>query len=159
MIKNEKQYKIGKGWIKHFEATLAKLGKLPQSKKQPWLRKAQRNSIEGQLQQLRAELAEYEALKSGKIKVPDLTAADDLPGWLIRKRIARGWTLQDLATRLGIHHQQIQRYEQSDYATATLATIQRIAAMLSDAPTSSAGTKSSRRKRAPLAGNRKLKSG
>jgi G:T-mismatch repair DNA endonuclease (very short patch repair protein) len=64
MIKNEKQYKITKGWIKRFNLALCDLAKLPQSKEQPWLRKTQRNSLEGQIEQLRSELTEYEALKA-----------------------------------------------------------------------------------------------
>jgi transcriptional regulator with XRE-family HTH domain len=53
-----------------------------------------------------------------------------LPELLIKKRIANEWTLAQLAERLGLHHQQIQRYESTDYATATFETMQRVAAAL-----------------------------
>ncbi len=39
MIKNEKQYKITKSWIKHFESGLGKLKRVPKSKEQPWAKK------------------------------------------------------------------------------------------------------------------------
>lgn len=130
MIKNEKQYKITKSWIKHFELGLDNLKQIPKSKEQPWAKRAQRHSIEGQLEQLRTELADYEALKSGKIKIPDLAVVDHLPEWFIRKRIAKGWTQNDLAERLKMHYQQIQRYESTDYASATLETLQKVAAAL-----------------------------
>ena len=42
---------------------------------------------------------------------------------LIKGRIAKGWTQGDLAAELGIKEQQIQRYESTDYETASLARI------------------------------------
>jgi ribosome-binding protein aMBF1 (putative translation factor) len=126
MITNEKQYKITKSWLKRFETGKKKLTKLPQSKSQPWLRGAQRGSLEAQIRQLKQQINEYEALKNGKVKLPHLDIVAQVPELLIKKRIANGWTQQQLASRLGLHHQQIQRYENTDYATATLETVQRI---------------------------------
>jgi ribosome-binding protein aMBF1 (putative translation factor) len=130
MIKNEKQYKITKSWIKRFETGLDNLKQMPKSKEQPWAKGAQRRSVEGQLALLKTELADYEALKSGKTKVPDLGVVEHLPQWFISKRIAKGWTQGDLAARLKMHYQQIQRYESTDYASATLETLQKVAAAL-----------------------------
>ena len=130
MIKNEKQYKITKGWLKKFEQGKQKLSKLPKGKEQPWLREAQLGSAQAQIDQFKEELAEYEALKSGKIKLPRLTYVATLPGLLIKKRINNGWTSKQLAKRLDLDDQQIQRYENTDYATATLETIQKIASVL-----------------------------
>lgn len=130
MIKNEKQYKITKSWLRNFEEGRQKLDKLPKGKEQPWLRQAQRGSLEAQIQQLKEEIEEYEALKSGKIVVPSLDVLATVPELLIKKRIANGWTLEQLAERLGLHHQQIQRYESTDYATATFETMQKVAAVL-----------------------------
>lgn len=132
MIKNEKQYKIAKAWLRKFEDGERTLKKLPKSKEQPWLRKAQQRSIKAQVEQLKAEIAEYEGLKNGKIKVPDLQVLYSVPVLLIKKRIANGWTLEQLAERLDMHHQQLQRYESTDYATATLETMQKVAAALSE---------------------------
>ena len=49
---------------------------------------------------------------------------------LIKARIARGWTQADLAEALGVAEQQIQRYESSRYAGASLARLGDIAAAL-----------------------------
>ena len=53
MIKNEKQYRITKAWIRKFEDSLFELKQLPESKTQPWLRAGQKESIELQLEDLR----------------------------------------------------------------------------------------------------------
>jgi HTH-type transcriptional regulator / antitoxin HigA len=50
---------------------------------------------------------------------------------LIKARIARGWTQQRLADQLGVAEQQIQRYEATEYRTASLARICDVAAALS----------------------------
>jgi ribosome-binding protein aMBF1 (putative translation factor) len=133
MITNEKQYKITKSWLRKFETGKRKLAKLPKSKEQPWLRRAQRGSLEAQIRQLKQQINEYEALKNGKVKVPHLEIVAQVPELLIKKRIANGWTQQQLANRLGLHYQQIQRYENTDYATATLETVQRVAGVLEQA--------------------------
>ena len=49
---------------------------------------------------------------------------------LIQARIAAGLTQEDLAARLGVKPQQIQRYEASDYQTASFARLREIARLL-----------------------------
>ena len=46
---------------------------------------------------------------------------------LIRARIAQGLSQKSLAGRLGLKEQQIQRYEASEYASASLARIRSVA--------------------------------
>jgi hypothetical protein len=134
MIKNEKQYKITKSWLRKFEEGRIKIDVMPESKQQPWLRQAQRGSLDAQIEQLKEEIEEYEALSSGKVKVTLLSIESiiDLPILLIKRRIANGWTLQTLAEKLGMHWQQLQRYEQTDYASANLQVIQRVTTVLSE---------------------------
>ncbi|MFQ5652267.1 MAG: helix-turn-helix transcriptional regulator [bacterium] len=45
---------------------------------------------------------------------------------LIQARIARGLTQKELAQKLGLKEQQIQRYEANDYAKASLARLNQI---------------------------------
>src|SRR5437879_6340241 len=123
MIKNERQYRITKSWIKKFEDSLYELSKLPESKEQPWLRKGQRESIQIQLEQLQSEVDEYESLKAGKIKLAPLDTITSVPELLIKWRIVRHWTQKHLAEKLGLAEQQIQKYEDTNYATATLETL------------------------------------
>jgi ribosome-binding protein aMBF1 (putative translation factor) len=130
IIKNEKEYKFTKSWLKKFNQNKKDLAKLPESKEQPWLRKAQRGSLQIMIDHLQEEVTEYEALKSGKIKPPSLDNLAVIPENLIKNRIANGWTLERLAKKMGLHYQQIQRYEKTDYATATFETLLKIASVL-----------------------------
>jgi transcriptional regulator with XRE-family HTH domain len=72
----------------------------------------------------------YEALRSGKRVVLKLSSLDELPGALIQARIAQGLSQKDLARRLGLKEQQIQRYEATDYASASLARLIRVSRAL-----------------------------
>ncbi|MFQ5641061.1 MAG: helix-turn-helix domain-containing protein [bacterium] len=63
-------------------------------------------------------MREYQELKSGKRKVSEISSFEQLPVALIQARIARGLTQKELARKLGLKEQQIQRYEASGFATA-----------------------------------------
>src|SRR5271154_6952686 len=132
MITNERQYKITKARIKEFRDALVQLAELPPSRTQPWLRAAQKESIEEQIDQLQGQTAEYEKLRAGKEAIPNpVSFVSSMPLILIKSRIARGWDQEELANRLGMKKQQIQRYEQNNYAQATLTVLSRVAAALS----------------------------
>ena len=70
-----------------------------------------------------SEIREYEELRSGAIPTFELNSLAELPYGLIRGRIAAGLTQKELATRLGLREQQIQRYEASKYEGATFSRI------------------------------------
>jgi transcriptional regulator with XRE-family HTH domain len=53
-----------------------------------------------------------------------------LPHGLIKARIARGFSQKELADKLGLKEQQIQRYEASDYETASFARLKEIVSAL-----------------------------
>jgi transcriptional regulator with XRE-family HTH domain/dephospho-CoA kinase len=128
MIKNERQYRITKAQADKFEATIAGLQVAPENKRiHPKLQKAQIDGLRSQLADLRRELEEYEALRSGRRKVLELNSFEDLPRALIQARIASGMSQEELAKRLGLKAQQIQRYEATDYGAASLARVSDIA--------------------------------
>ena len=54
----------------------------------------------------------------------------ELPTVLIKARIAQGLSQKDLAERLGLQEQQIQRYEATDYASASLTRIREVVSAL-----------------------------
>ena len=56
-----------------------------------------------------------------------LAAVDELPTVLIKARISQGLSQKDLAERIGLKEQQIQRYEATDYASASLSRIKEVA--------------------------------
>jgi transcriptional regulator with XRE-family HTH domain len=59
-----------------------------------------------------------------------MDSLEGLPKVLIQARIVAGLTQEDLAARLGVKPQQIQRYEASDYQTASFARLREIARLL-----------------------------
>lgn len=86
--------------------------------------------LESQAADLRDELAEYEKLRDGSTTVIEATSLAGLADALIKARIARGWTQRELADRLGVAEQQVQRYESTSYRTASLARLCDIAETL-----------------------------
>ena len=124
MIKNERQYRITRAQAEKFERALAELVAKPDTPDvHRALHRAQIEALRSQLGDLEAELEEYQALRSGKRRVVKLTSFDDLPRALVQGRIAAGLSQQDLAAKLGIKEQQIQRYEASDYQSGSLARV------------------------------------
>ncbi|MCY4411881.1 MAG: hypothetical protein OXC27_15610 [Caldilineaceae bacterium] len=59
-----------------------------------------------------------------------MATISELPGLLISARIARGISQRGLPDRLGLREHQIQRYEASDYASASFAGIKRVVSAL-----------------------------
>ena len=123
MIKNKRQYCVTKAQADKFEHALAEFQQRPRGKGHPLLRKAEEEALASQLADLKAELAEYDALRSGEQKHLSVTSFDDLPRTLIQARIAAGLSQKELARRLGLKEQQIQRYEATDYASAKLSRL------------------------------------
>ena len=128
MIKNERQYKITKAQAARFSNALESLRQRPDADNglHPLIAKAQEDAISSQLADLESELREYESLKAGEFQWDSLRVVADLPSILIKARIAQGLTQKDLAERIGLKEQQIQRYEATDYATANLARIKEV---------------------------------
>ena len=125
MIQNERQYRVTKTSLERFEAALERVEAAKGL--HPVQRKAQLGAISSELETLRADLAAFEALRSSVEPQIDLEAVLALPENLIRARIAAGLTHKDLATRLGLKEQQIQRYEATGYKTASLERVMRVA--------------------------------
>lgn len=126
MIANEREYKITRAAAKRFEDALAKVDERS-ADQHPLARKAMRESIESELEILREELAQYEALRSGRVAAFELQSLSDLPDVLIQARTSAGLTQRQLAERLGLKEQQVQRYEASRYASVSLERLQVVA--------------------------------
>ena len=129
MIKNERQYRITKAMAARFQNNLTGLKQKPDADDgvHPLIAKAQEEALTSQLADLENELVEYESLKAGKFRLDSLKIVADLPSVLIKARIAQGLSQKELAERIGLKEQQIQRYEATDYASANLARIQEVA--------------------------------
>lgn len=128
MIKNERQYRITRAQAGKFSQALSQL-RVPTVESvdvHPLLVKAQDDALRSQLEDLQAQIAEYEALRSGQQKVLQVESFAELPQALIRARISAGMSQKQLAERLGLAEQQIQQYEASEYASASFTRIQEI---------------------------------
>jgi transcriptional regulator with XRE-family HTH domain len=96
-----------------------------------WKAQALRSALLAQLSDLDTELVEYERLRAGHSPgIVEIEALDELPRKLIQARIAAGMTQRELADRLGLREQQIQRYEAEEYAGAGLSRIHDVMAAL-----------------------------
>jgi ribosome-binding protein aMBF1 (putative translation factor) len=131
MIKNEREYRITKAQAAKFELALSDLSTAGGNDRlHPLLQKAQRDSLESQLDDLREEIADYDALKSGQRTVISLDSLEELPRALIQARIAAGLSQRELAARLGVKEQQVQRYEATEYAGASLSRVTEVIRVL-----------------------------
>jgi ribosome-binding protein aMBF1 (putative translation factor) len=129
MIRNGRQYKITHTQAENFRNALDQLRheRVNDSTSAEYLRwKTQYDAIESQLRDLEEDLREYESLQGSDSTTIEINSFEDLPKALIQARIAAGLTQKQLAEKLGIKEQQIQRYEASDYAGVGLDRIQDI---------------------------------
>jgi HTH-type transcriptional regulator / antitoxin HipB len=129
MIQNERQYRITQTKLREFERELAALDP-PDPNLHPRQVVGWTNSYNLTIRQLKQELAEYEQLKSGNILTFVLGSIDDLPTTLIKARISAGMTQKELADKIGVREQQIQRYEASHYSAASFDRLKSIAKAL-----------------------------
>ena len=126
MIRNERQYRITKAQAARFRQALAEAGhEAPELDAR--LHQAMRDGLASQLESLEQELQDYEALRSGQGTVLELHSLTDLPQALIRGRIVAGLSQRQLAERLGVREQQVQRYEATGYSGISLERAQAVA--------------------------------
>ena len=131
MITNDVQYRTAKAQVDRLQRLRAELAQRPVEPNDGELRrKLETHAVESQVSELRAELEEYDALRSGEAAVGHLNTLDDLPRLLVRARIAAGMSQKALAERMGLKEQQIQRYESSDYSSASLSRLREVASAL-----------------------------
>jgi transcriptional regulator with XRE-family HTH domain len=124
MITNEREYRITKSALRGFEDSLKQLN-IPDPNEDPNLLEAMRDAMEGEVELLRSQLAEYEAFRSGEIK-SFTVEFEYFSDALIRARIAAQLTQKQLAELIGVKEQQIQRYEAQEYEPASFARLKEI---------------------------------
>ena len=127
MIKNEKQYRITKAQVRRFQDAVAEVaGQARPANVSVRLWEAQRAAAQSQMEELAEQVEAYERLNAGRSKGVVLEGVEDLPKALIRARIAAGMTQESLARRLGVKPQQVQRYEATEYGSASFARILKV---------------------------------
>lgn len=128
MIYSDKQYNISMGELAKLRDALA--ATQARESEQAWLKNVEASAIKSQIATLEAELSHYNLLKSGEITFAKAHSLESLPSVFVQARIAAGMSQTDLAERLGMKPQQVQRYEASDYAGASLNRLIEISKIL-----------------------------
>ncbi|MDQ3694455.1 MAG: helix-turn-helix domain-containing protein [Chloroflexota bacterium] len=125
MIKTQPQYQNTKRQIRKFQDALANVQseRFEAGSDEFLFQQMDIAGLESQLADLRAEAHQFDQLVSERPSVIVAHSFDELPLALIKARIALGMTQRDLADQLGMREQQIQRYEATDYASASLQRI------------------------------------
>jgi HTH-type transcriptional regulator / antitoxin HipB len=125
MIQNEHQYKVTQTKLRELEQSLIDLdinsGNLSER-----LLQAEKKGLQVLIDRLCAEIVEYDNLKQQRMPI-QIRSLDELAIGLIKARISTGMTQKELATKIGVQEQQIQRYEENQYASASLARLTEVA--------------------------------
>ena len=129
MIQNERQYKITQTKLRDLNLDRSALD-LPDSDLHPRLMLARKNSLNILIGELDQEIAEYDRLKSGQINKWPIESLQDLPNVMIKARIAVGMTQKELAEKIGVQEQQIQRYEANNYRAVGFERLQEVMSAL-----------------------------
>jgi len=128
MIANERQYRITKTELARFqEGLIAHDAREPSPNVDPHMHRVMHDAIASEIEVLRGQIDHYEQLRDGHITGREITSLRELPTALIEARIAAHLTQRDLAQRLGVVEQQIQRWEANDYTGVNLDRLQTIA--------------------------------
>ena len=94
------------------------------------LEQAYLNNLSYDLGKLEKQIEDYDRAISGKFAAVSIVHFDTIGCDLVSARIAAKLTQESLANMVDCKTQQIQRYEQSEYATASLAKLRQIASVL-----------------------------
>lgn len=125
MITNERQLQITRRDIDRFKAAVD--GDMVESGVDPAILRAQQDAAAAQIRELQGQVDDYVRLRSGRVREFRIGALSDLPRALISCRIASGMTQRELADRLSLKEQQIQRYEIQNYQGASFSRIADVA--------------------------------
>jgi HTH-type transcriptional regulator / antitoxin HipB len=128
MIQNEHQYKVTQTKLRELEQYLIDLD-LNSDNLSERLLQAEKKGIQVLIDRLYAEIVEYDNLKQQRTPI-QICSLDELAIGLIKARISTGMTQKELAAKIGVQEQQIQRYEENQYASASLTRLTEIARAL-----------------------------
>lgn len=121
MIFSDKQYSVATEQLANLgKALVAAEGR---NTDQQWLKKAEIDALKSQMADIQNEIVEYDLLRSGQGSFSKSYALEELPRVLMKARIACGMSQTDLAEKLNMKAQQVQRYEATHYMGASLARL------------------------------------
>ena len=124
MIKSAKQLAVTRRRIAEFETAIAEFEKTaPPSDSNPLPHVAALEALKSLKSTLLREVTDYEVLVASGVPAINYSGISDLPKVLVQLRIAKKLSQKDLADRLQIAPQQIQRWEADEYENAGLAYV------------------------------------
>ena len=132
MITNKRQYLITRKRADSFRQALQDFERSSSNRKavHPRLLQAEREGMESLLHTLTLELSEYEQLQSQQTSVIAANSFEKLAEGLIKARIAAHLSQAELAKRLNLKEQQIQRYETERYESTSYRRLCEVARAL-----------------------------
>jgi len=89
-----------------------------------------RQAYESQIEELREQVKEYEALRQHGLPPASFTNPVELGTYLVKARIAAGLTQAELARKLGVSQPMVHKYELSEYAGCGLDLLTKLAEAL-----------------------------
>ena len=104
MIQNERQYRITNSRLKEFQSAVLRLKSLPKPTdiNGQLDYQADLDSLESFIEEFQEDIAEYENLKNGNVTSLSFDSFEQLPEALIKARIVRGLTQEQLAEKLKV---------------------------------------------------------
>jgi len=126
MIKNAREYQITKAQVARFERALgaeleAETGSLAA---------LAQDAIRSQLADLRAELEDYDALESGRVRLLEVDDLEELPTALIRARVRMKKTLEYISNCIvgidQIQNNELSNKEKAEYVRGSINDLTKI---------------------------------
>jgi hypothetical protein len=132
VITNDRQRGITEAWIHRFEEAVTALGERTDEgdDNAKALRRIQVAGMSSEIEVLRSQIEEYDALRSRRARTLPVASIEDLPRALIRARIAAGVPQHEIAERLGLDEERFVREEGNDYESLSIAQLREIAGLL-----------------------------
>ena len=128
MIQNQHQYQVTQNKLLDLERGLIELEKIKDTL-HPRQFLGRKNSLSRSIGTLQQEISDYESLKQQQTSIK-IASIKELPLALIRARIAMGMTQKELAEKMGVKEQQVQRDEANQYSSAGFWRIATVAEAL-----------------------------
>lgn len=125
MIANEREYRITKAARRRFEDALGKYKPGPEV--DPRMSKIMDDAWQSEIEVLTEQIERYEDLRASRIDRREIESVKDLAIALIEARIVSGLTQKNLAERLDLKPQQIQRWEADRYSSTSLDRLWEVA--------------------------------
>ncbi|MEL6579273.1 MAG: helix-turn-helix transcriptional regulator [Cyanobacteria bacterium J06621_12] len=125
MIQNQHQYQVTQNKLKDLEQGLVELEKIKDTL-HPRQFLERRNGLSKSISTLQQEIEDYERLRQQQTSIK-IASIKELPLALIRARIAMGMTQKELAEKMGVKEQQVQRDEGNQYSSAGFRRIAEVA--------------------------------